>query len=87
MATDLPEGPEGTDLTDLPEGTDLPKGRRVRDDRERVDTAYRLLYGRPASEEEVRAGLKFIRRENDAKDAWISYCLVLLASSEMVYID
>ena len=49
------------------------------DDKARIQRAYRLLYGRSASDEEIALGLRFLRQ---GKDAWPQYAQVLLASAE-----
>ncbi len=49
---------------------------------QRVDRAYRLLFGRPAKEIEIRLGRAFLK-EGD----WPRYAHVLLAGNEMLFID
>lgn len=51
---------------------------------QRIDLAYRLLYGRPATDEEMRLGLKFV---TSGKDRWQQYAHVLLAANELLYVD
>jgi hypothetical protein len=51
----------------------------------RVDLAYRLLYGRPATDEEIRLGLGFLADGN--QDRLKQYAHVLLAANELLYVD
>jgi hypothetical protein len=51
----------------------------------RVDYAYRLLYGRPATDEEMKLGLRFLANGNS--DRWKEYAHVLLAANELLYVD
>ncbi|HEX5106073.1 MAG TPA: DUF1553 domain-containing protein, partial [Pirellulaceae bacterium] len=62
------------------------------DDAQRIDDAYRLLYSRPPSEEESRLGLAFLQGDGTqggpaALERWQQYAHVLLAASELLYID
>jgi hypothetical protein len=57
------------------------------DDGQRIDLAYRWLYGRPASVEEVRIGGEFLNGSRETKTAWNDYIRVLLCGNEFVYID
>jgi mono/diheme cytochrome c family protein len=52
------------------------------DDEERVRQAYRLLYGRPPSAEEVQLGVAFVRQSN-----WNEYARVLLNSNEFEWVN
>ncbi len=54
-------------------------------DAERIGRAYVLLYGRPATEEEVKVGLALVGAGGEA--AWAEYCQVLLCANEFVYMD
>jgi hypothetical protein len=60
-------------------------------DRLKIQRAYVLLYGRPATEEEVGIGrglLNAARREGKrAEAAWAEYCQVLLCANEFLYVD
>jgi len=72
-------------------------------DRQRIERAYWLLYGRPAGEQEIRLGLEFLgtkareaapRAPDDAPrsgpaaaDPWTQYAQVLLATNELLYVD
>jgi Protein of unknown function (DUF1553)/Protein of unknown function (DUF1549)/Planctomycete cytochrome C len=58
-----------------------------RDDRARIQRAYRLLYGRPAGDDEVNIGLDFVNRGGGMEKAWQEYCQVLLCANEFVYVD
>ena len=60
------------------------------DDRERILRAYALLYGREASEDELAAGLEFLRspvETGSRLNAWEQYAQVLLAGNEFTFID
>jgi hypothetical protein len=54
-------------------------------DRERINRAYELLYGRPPSYEETRVGLDFLSRTKSAERGWQEYCQILLCANEFVY--
>jgi hypothetical protein len=49
------------------------------DARQHIARAYRILFGRPASEEEIRLGLEFVEAK---PDAWPQYAQVLLGTTE-----
>jgi uncharacterized protein DUF1553/uncharacterized protein DUF1549/cytochrome c len=51
---------------------------------QRIDLAYRLLYGRPATDEEIGLGLKFVGGNSER---WKQYAHVLLAANELLYVD
>jgi Protein of unknown function (DUF1553)/Protein of unknown function (DUF1549)/Planctomycete cytochrome C len=69
------------------------------DDAERVRRAYLKAYGRPATDEEVAQAVEYVARYESAqarteKDgsmrrpwAWQSFCQVLFAGSEFVYVN
>jgi len=57
------------------------------DDQCRIDWAYRLLYGRPATKEEIKLGLAFVSEGQDRPARWQQYAHVLLAANEMLFID
>jgi hypothetical protein len=60
----------------------------AKDDGERIDRAYRLVYGRAATEEEVRLGRAFLSEpEGWAMSRWEEYAQVLLAANEALYVD
>jgi hypothetical protein len=50
---------------------------------ERVRRAYLLLYGRHATERQVRLALEYLSSET----AWEQYAQVLLGSNEFLFID
>jgi hypothetical protein len=56
-------------------------------DPDRIDRAYRFLYGRPAREAESRLGLMFLGAGDDRPARWKEYAQVLLAANEMLFID
>jgi hypothetical protein len=68
-------------------------------DRERIDYAYRLALARPATEEEVASGERYLReaaaalgdsklpRDQHPRAALASYLRVLLASNEFLHIE
>jgi hypothetical protein len=59
------------------------------DDRERITKAYRLLYGRSATETEIQRGLRFLDAAkadaNEKATPWQQYAQVLLTSGEFLY--
>jgi hypothetical protein len=59
----------------------------AKDDRARIERAYRLLYARPPLEEEVEIGLDFLGRAGRGEAGWEAYCQVLLCANEFIYID
>jgi hypothetical protein len=66
---------------------------------ERVNFAYRLAYGRPATLEEINEAAGFLQQatlnlqklkipaENMRRMALASYCRVLMSSNEFLYVD
>ncbi|MBW3598115.1 MAG: PSD1 and planctomycete cytochrome C domain-containing protein [Planctomycetes bacterium] len=52
----------------------------------RIDYAYRVLYSRPPSDEELQLGVEYLGAEAGS-DRWRAYAQVLLAASEMSFID
>jgi cytochrome c553/mono/diheme cytochrome c family protein len=52
----------------------------------RVQLAYRLLFGRPATMRELDAAEKFLH-EGDAPSAWRQYAQALLSSNEFVFVN
>jgi hypothetical protein len=66
--------------------TEVPEEDQTADER-RIDRAYRLLYGRPALETEVRLGRAFLRKGDDCVARWRQYAHVLLAANEMLFLD
>jgi hypothetical protein len=58
------------------------------DDGERIGRAYRMLYGRAPTPDEVRLGREFLAEpEGWAMSRWEEYAQVLLASNEALYVD
>ena len=51
----------------------------------RIDRAYRLLYARPATTEEVALGEAFL--QDGGKERWARYAHALLAANEMMFVD
>jgi hypothetical protein len=64
-------------------------------DRQRIERAYALLFGRSPKEQEVQLGLEFLSKGGspeseagaDRAARWKQYAHVLLASNELFYID
>jgi len=69
------------------------------EDGPRIDLAHRIVYGRPATLEETRAGEEYLRKyvqglkdagvppEKQVAAAWASYARVLFAANEFIYLD
>lgn len=61
------------------------------DNSARIQTAYRMLFGRKASESEVRTGVEFLRaateEDGSPEMAWQQYAQVLLGSNEFSFVD
>lgn len=58
------------------------------DDRQRVAWAYRALYARKASEEELLMALEFLGPADEAHlSRWEQYAQILLAANEMLFVD
>jgi mono/diheme cytochrome c family protein len=82
-------------LTDR--STDLAKALladTAKDDAARLASAYRRILNRSASQDELTAGLKYIAGfqqkfagEQSAQKAWQSYCRILMASNDFLYLD
>lgn len=54
----------------------------------RVERAYQLLYGRPATAAEIKLALEFLgNAETLEMPRWEPYAQLLLAANEMVYVD
>jgi hypothetical protein len=56
-------------------------------DKNFIQEAYEVLYGRPVSDGELRLGLEFLTGSKDAKVRRQEYAQVLLAANEMLYVD
>ncbi len=64
--------------------------RDARDDDGRIRRAFLLLYGRPATEAELRIGLGFLSTSGQAQASltrWEQYAQVLLSTNEFLYVD
>jgi hypothetical protein len=58
------------------------------DDGGRIRQAFLLLYGRPATEQEVRLGLAFLGgAAAETLSPWEQYAQVLLSTNEFLYVD
>jgi hypothetical protein len=54
----------------------------------RVERAYQLLYGRPATPAETKLALEFLgKAETPEMPRWEQYAQTLLAANEMLYVD
>jgi mono/diheme cytochrome c family protein len=51
---------------------------------ERIRRAYRLVFGRDPTAEELRVGTEFV---SSGKDAWLPYAQVLLSSNELLFVN
>lgn len=57
-------------------------------DRRRIERAYRLLFGRFPTNEEIALGLEFLHQvDTERAGPWEQYSHVLLASNEMLFLD
>ncbi len=54
------------------------------DDRARLDQAYRILFSRAPSRQEIDLGLQFVHQE---KDPWPQYAQVLLSANEFSFVQ
>lgn len=66
----------------------------AKDNTERLAAAYTRILNRPASREELAAGLKYLEGfqqkfpgQQTAPKAWQSYCRILMASNDFLYLD
>jgi cytochrome c553 len=60
----------------------------TRDEAERIDFVYRLLFSRPAAPEEIKIGEDFLAsRKGSVQTAWTEYLQILLCSNEFVFVD
>jgi cytochrome c553 len=66
------------------------------DDADRIATAFRLVYGRPATDRELQLGLDFLAASDSQSDEttgkdrlnkWEQYAQVLLCANEFLYVD
>ncbi len=51
-------------------------------DRDKIDLAHQLVFGRPASPDQVTDATEFLR-----DNPWPAYCRVLLSSNEFLFVD
>jgi hypothetical protein len=62
-------------------------------DADRIQRAYRLLFGRPATEEEIRMGVDFLSAPDNKKTGqrgfsrWDQYAQALLGTNEFTFLD
>jgi hypothetical protein len=57
-------------------------------DRQRIERAYVLLYGRPPTAEETQIGLDFLAQaEGGLPRRWQEYCEILVCANEFIYVD
>jgi hypothetical protein len=74
--------------TELPIGENVDSDDLAAADRQRMERAYWLLYGRPPSETEIRLGLDYLSGPAGSRaDRWKQYAHVLLAANELLYVD
>ena len=52
---------------------------------QKIDLAYRWLFGRPATEKELELGQQFV--QDQSNESWQQYAQVLLGSNEFLFID
>ncbi len=67
-----------------------PEVVEVDDTRQRIDTLYRLAYGRPADADEITVGERYIASApegSDGEGVWARYAQVLLMANEFVFVD
>jgi hypothetical protein len=73
---------------ELPIGENVDSDDLAAADRQRMERAYWLLYGRPPSEAEIRLGHNFLSGPAGSRaDRWKQYAHVLLAANELLYVD
>lgn len=61
----------------------------ARDDSERIESAYRWLFGRSAQAEEIQIGVRLLAQSGGAgtESAWRDLAHVLLCGNEFIYVD
>jgi hypothetical protein len=69
-------------LEEVPTGASLEEVNR-----ERIERAYAMLYGRQPSADEMRLGLEYLAPGADDQSRWKQYAHVLLAANELLYVD
>ena len=53
-----------------------------------IQSAYLILYGRPASLTEIQIGQTFLKGgESSQALKWEAYCQILLCANEFLYVD
>ncbi|MCS7047231.1 MAG: DUF1549 and DUF1553 domain-containing protein, partial [Gemmataceae bacterium] len=52
---------------------------------DRIRLAYRLLYARPPTDQQVALGVEFLTPPSD--EAWLQYAQVLLSANEFLFVD
>ncbi|MEK6238954.1 MAG: PSD1 and planctomycete cytochrome C domain-containing protein [Planctomycetales bacterium] len=60
------------------------------DDEQRIDRAYRLLYGRSPTSQEVAIGTAFVNADGESSQVaarWRQYAQVLLSANEFMYVQ
>jgi hypothetical protein len=59
------------------------------DDAGKINTAYLIALGRPASEADQKRALAYIRESGKGGEgqAWVSFCQTLMASAEFRYVQ
>jgi hypothetical protein len=55
------------------------------DDAARIRTAFRLAYGRPPTDRELKLGVEFLA--TGGPTAWEKYAQVLLSANEFAFVD
>jgi hypothetical protein len=53
----------------------------------RIGRLYQLLYGRPATPEEIAVGREFVGTNRDPRKGWEEYSHLLLCANEFMYVD
>ena len=57
-------------------------------DFQRIQSAYLILYGRPATPAELQIGQAFLKgEERSPASKWEAYCQILLCANEFLYVD
>jgi len=63
---------------------------KTKDSTQKIEQAYRMLYGRLPTAEEAKVGLAYVAKEEDSNNAsarWQQYAQVLLSSNEFMHIE
>jgi hypothetical protein len=70
---------------------DLLNAQAQADDIAKIRRAYQLLFGRDATETELRLGVEFLHRNSSGSagsvSPWQQYAQVLLSSNEFLFVD